>query len=277
MLRACYQAKLIIKKINPDVILGMGGYISLPGGLISLFYNIPLLIHEQNRVVGSSNKILSKFSTTTMQAFSKTILYAKTVGNPLRKSIINFPNPVFRLKDRIGPLRVLVLGGSQGSKILNSIFPKVIHILKNKIKLWHQVGKNNKLETLNIYKKFNTRPYKITDFIKNIEKAYSWADIIICRSGAITVSEIEHIGIPAIFIPFPHKDKHQYWNAYPLKLKGGAIIIEQHHLNVSKITDILQQIDRKKIISMSKKIYLKNKTNSIENITNIIENTVKKH
>jgi len=252
----------------------MGGYVSLPGGLMSIFYNIPLLIHEQNRILGLSNRILSKLSTKVMQAFPETMLNAKTVGNPLRKEITDLKNPISRLKNRTGPIRTLVLGGSQGSKMLNSIFPEVSYILKEKIITWHQSGKNNKSETLNNYKKFKIYPYKITSFVKNIEKAYTWADIIICRSGAITVSEIEHIKIPAIFIPFPHKDKHQYWNAYPLKLKGGAIIIEQKFLSTHIIVKILKKINRKRIISMSKRLHSKIHTNSINNIIDIIEKTV---
>ncbi|XBC42475.1 MAG: undecaprenyldiphospho-muramoylpentapeptide beta-N-acetylglucosaminyltransferase [Buchnera aphidicola (Meitanaphis elongallis)] len=273
MIRACYQAKLIIKQINPDVILGMGGYISLPGGLISFFCKIPLLIHEQNRVMGLSNTILSKLSTTVMQAFPETILHAKTVGNPLRQEIINLPNPISRFKGRTGPIRILVVGGTQGCRTFNSILPKVAYVLKNKIVVWHQIGKQNTYETLKYYKKFKLNPYKITSFIENIAEAYNWADMIICRSGAITVSEIQYIGLPAIFVPFPHKDKHQYWNAYPLTLLGGAIIVEQNFFNAKKIIKILEKINRKKIIVMSRKLYSRSNTNSVRDITNIIENT----
>ncbi|XBC38369.1 MAG: undecaprenyldiphospho-muramoylpentapeptide beta-N-acetylglucosaminyltransferase [Buchnera aphidicola (Floraphis choui)] len=274
MFRALYQAKLIIKKIEPDIILGMGGYISLPGGLISFLYKIPLLIHEQNRTAGLSNKILSKLSTKIMQAFPQTILNAKTVGNPLRKEITNLPNPNDRFKNRKGPLRILVIGGSQGATIFNYIIPKTIYNLKSKILFWHQVGKNNKDKTLKYYKKLKVYPYKITTFIKDISKAYNWADIIICRSGALTVSEIQYIGLPAIFIPFPHKDKHQYWNAYPLKLKGGAIIIEQNYFSTNKIVEILSTINRKKIIEMAKNLYSQSNTNSTTNIVNVIESTL---
>nr|WP_315984282.1 undecaprenyldiphospho-muramoylpentapeptide beta-N-acetylglucosaminyltransferase [Buchnera aphidicola] len=271
--RSCYQASSIIKKINPDIILGMGGYISFPGGLVSILYKKPLLIHEQNRTMGLSNKILSKFSTRVMQAFPKTALNAETVGNPLRKKIMDLPNPMSRFKYRIGPLKILILGGSQGANILNITFPKIAYTLKNKIIIWHQAGKNNIIKTLKNYKKFEIHPYKITDFIKNMAEAYSWADMVVCRSGALTVSEIEYIGLPAIFIPFPHRNKHQYWNAYPLQIKGGAIIVEQNCLLKNKIIKILEKITRKKLIIMAKKIYSKHKNNPTKTITTIIENT----
>ncbi|XBC40933.1 MAG: UDP-N-acetylglucosamine--N-acetylmuramyl-(pentapeptide) pyrophosphoryl-undecaprenol N-acetylglucosamine transferase [Buchnera aphidicola (Nurudea yanoniella)] len=267
------QTRSFIKKVNPDVILGMGGYVSLPGGIISALYKIPLLIHEQNRIAGLSNKFLSKFSTCTMQAFPKTISHAKTVGNPLRKEIANLKNLKNRFKNRSGPLRILVIGGSQGAKIFNSVLPEIAFYLKDKVLIWHQVGKKNKIQTLENYKKFKIFPYKIVPFIKNIEKAYFWADIIICRSGAMTVSEIEYIGLPAIFVPFPHKDKHQYWNAYPLKLKGGAIIIEQHLFNAKTTTKILKNINRKVINIMSNKINPRFLLNSIKTIIKTIENT----
>ncbi|XBC39416.1 MAG: undecaprenyldiphospho-muramoylpentapeptide beta-N-acetylglucosaminyltransferase [Buchnera aphidicola (Nurudea shiraii)] len=272
VLRACYQSRCIIKCIKPNIILGMGGYISIPGGIISTLYRIPFLIHEQNRVAGLSNKFLSKLSTKTMQAFPGTISNAQTVGNPLRKEIINFSHSKNRFKNRTGPLRILVLGGSQGAQIFNSTLPEIAFSLKNKIIIWHQVGKNNKVETLRNYKKFKIFPYKLNSFIKNIEKAYSWADMVICRSGAITVSEIEYIGLPAIFIPYPHKDKHQYWNAYPLKLKGGAIIIEQNSFKSHKIVKILNNINRKIINKMSKKIHSKLTINSVKKIVKIINN-----
>ncbi|XBC42993.1 MAG: undecaprenyldiphospho-muramoylpentapeptide beta-N-acetylglucosaminyltransferase [Buchnera aphidicola (Kaburagia rhusicola ensigallis)] len=277
LLNSCYKTTTIIKQLKPNVILGMGGYISLPGGLMSIFFRMPLLIHEQNRVMGLSNKILSRFSTKIMQAFPETKPHAITVGNPLRKEIINLPNPTCRFKNRIGPLRILVIGGSQGAQILNSILPEIAYKLKKKIIIWHQVGTKNKQFTINHYKKFKLYPYKMTSFIENIAEAYNWADLTICRSGALTVSELKYIGLPAIFIPFPHKDKHQYWNAYPLQLQGGAIIVEQDLLSTNKIINILSEIDRDKITIMAKKLYSSSKINPVTKIIDIIESTMRMH
>ncbi|AAO26930.1 UDP-N-acetylglucosamine-N-acetylmuramyl-pentapeptide pyrophosphoryl-undecaprenol N-acetylglucosamine transferase [Buchnera aphidicola str. Bp (Baizongia pistaciae)] len=272
---ACYQAKKIIENINPDIILGMGGYVSVPGGIISYLYKKPLIIHEQNKIAGLANKLLSKFTTINMQAFANTILTSKsiTVGNPLRTSITNLKKSWDRFENRSGPLRILVVGGSQGTQIFNFCFPKVALVLKNKIKLWHQIGKKN----INIIHKLydihnNLAIYKITPFIKNISKAYFWADLIICRAGALTVSEIQYIGLPAIFVPFPHKDQHQYWNAYPLKMIGGAKIIMQERFNVNVIITLLKNLNRQKLIVMAKKLRSSYKLNSIKTITKIIEN-----
>ena len=275
IINACYQAKLIIKDINPDVILGMGNYISFPGGIISYLYKKPLIIHEQNRILGLANKILSKFSTINMQAFPNTILTSKTitVGNPIRRSISSLQPPYYRFKNRSGPLKVLVLGGSQGAEIFNRTFPKVAIILKNKIKIWHQVGKKNFNKVFK-NKNLNNVNYKITSFIKNMSQAYHWADVIVCRAGALTVSEIQYIGLPAIFVPFPHKDKHQYWNALPLKKKGGAKIIMQSHFNEDTIITIINNLNRKKLIFMAQNLYSNFKIDSIKKITQSIEKIV---
>lgn len=278
IIRACYQAQIIIKKINPDVILGMGNYISVPGGIISYLYNKPLIIHEQNRVLGLANKLLSKFATINMQAFPNTIRIKKnsiTVGNPIRKSINDLKFSYKRFKNRLGPLKILVIGGSQGAEIFNFTFPKVVKVLKNKIILWHQVGNTNIKIMKKIYEKMiNYNIYKVTPFIKDISKAYYWADLIICRSGALTVSEIQHVCLPAIFVPYPHKDKHQYWNALPLKTAKGAKIIMQSNFNADIIISILKNLDRKTLIKMSKNLSTNYKINSTQKITQIIEKLV---
>ncbi|WP_422667156.1 cell division protein FtsW [Buchnera aphidicola] len=272
ILYSCYKIKKIIRYWSPNIILGMGGYVSGPGGLAAWLSGIPLIIHEQNTVAGLTNQFLSKISTKNTQAFSGTLINGEIVGNPVRESIINIPLPKYRFKYRTGPLRLLITGGSQGSHILNNILPKISILLKNKFIIWHQIG-NNPIESIQQkYDKNSLYKHKITNFIKNIDSAYSWADLIICRSGALTVSEISIIGLAAIFIPYPHKDQHQYLNALELKNIGAAIIINEEQFNINIIINILRSLDRKKLFYMAEKARLLGIRNSTSKITNIIEN-----
>jgi len=276
ILRAFYHVKKIIKNWSPDIILGMGGYVSGPGGVAAWDAKIPLIVHEQNKIAGITNKWLSKISTKNMQAYPGALKNAEVVGNPVCDSIINVPSPMNRFKNREGLLRVLVIGGSQGASILNYILPKVSFLLKEKITVWHQTGDHELEKTKEKYNKFGLKQHLITRFIKNIASAYEWADIIICRSGALTVSEISIVGLAAIFIPYPHKDRQQHLNAEDLKRIGAAKIIDQSNLNTALIVKIIKKLNREKLLSMAQKAYSLGIRDSMLNIFNIINNTVKK-
>ncbi|CEN32111.1 UDP-N-acetylglucosamine--N-acetylmuramyl-(pentapeptide) pyrophosphoryl-undecaprenol N-acetylglucosamine transferase [Candidatus Westeberhardia cardiocondylae] len=268
---AYYQAKNIIKIQKPDVVLGMGSYISIPGILAAWSCNIPIVIHEQNTVAGLANKWLTKISNKTLQGFPNTLPLANLVGNPIRNELLSISSPSKRFNNRFGPIRILIMGGSQGAEILNTILPQVAKKLSKKLTLWHQVGMNKKIlhEVKNNYIKLCgniAKKYKIVHFIYNISLAYSWADLIICRSGAMTVSEIAHIGIPAIFIPYRHKDQQQYWNAKALEKIGAAKIIKQSEITAEKVIKILKNFNRTKLLHMAnlaKKISIPNATNNI--------------
>lgn len=266
----------IIDVIKPHIILGMGSYISAIGCLAGWYKKIPIIIHEQNKIAGLSNRIISKIATEKLQAFSESLKKAKTVGNPIRKNILNLPSPYYRFLGRTGPLRILVLGGSQGSKFLNMITIKIAYILKNKILLWHQTGISNKKKVLECYKKINYKFYKVNKFIIDMYKAYYWADIVICRSGALTVSEISAVGIPAIFIPFEHKDKHQYFNAMQLKKVNAAEIFLQNESITNKIIKKILSWDRSKLLNMAQKSYKICIRNSTEKICNILSKEILK-
>ncbi|MXP56496.1 undecaprenyldiphospho-muramoylpentapeptide beta-N-acetylglucosaminyltransferase [Pantoea sp. Mhis] len=251
---AWYQAYRIMKEWQPDIVLGMGGYVSGPGGLAAWSCGIPLVLHEQNRIAGLTNKLLAKIATNIMQAFPNTFPQADIVGNPIRDHILTIKSPKERFNGRTGPIRVLVLGGSQGSKILNQKLPAVAKALVNKIIVWHQTGQSSKEIVQQAYSTAGQLQYKITEFIDDIAEAYSWADVVICRSGALTVSEVAIIGIPAIFIPFPHKDRQQYWNALPLQKVGAAKILQQQHFTTSAIVEILSEWqDRVTLLAMAEK------------------------
>ncbi|WWO96591.1 MAG: undecaprenyldiphospho-muramoylpentapeptide beta-N-acetylglucosaminyltransferase [Candidatus Dasytiphilus stammeri] len=263
----------IIKTWKPDVVLGMGGYISGAGIVAAWLYDIPIVIHEQNRIAGLTNRWLAKISRYVLQGLPGDLNNALVVGNPLRNEIRNIVSPEVRFLGRENlPLRVLVMGGSQGSQILNNIIPQVAMILGSKITVWHQVGSWFLTKTMikSYQEKYETS-YRISEFISDIAEAYSWADIVICRSGALTVSEISAVGLPAIFVPFPHKDQHQYWNAVLLEDIGAAKIIKQSYFTASRVAALLESFDRRQLLRMAllgRSIGIMNAT---EKIADIIE------
>lgn len=249
---AIYQSLKIIKHWNPSIVLSMGGYVTGPSGLAAWIRKVPLIIHEQNRVVGLTNRFLSILAKQVLQGFPGVFSGAKTVGNPIRHTILSIPNPVERWKKRTGPIRVLVIGGSKGASIFNKIIPDIAENLGRKVIIWHQVGEKNLKDVLLDYYKYKKNNYRITPFINDIAQAYAWADILVSRAGALTVSEITVVGLPAIFIPFVfHKDCQQYWNAIPLLQAGAVKIVEQKEFTSSNISIILASLDRIELLKMA--------------------------
>ncbi|HBV38820.1 MAG TPA: undecaprenyldiphospho-muramoylpentapeptide beta-N-acetylglucosaminyltransferase, partial [Erwinia sp.] len=224
---AVRQARAIMKAYRPDVVLGMGGYVSGPGGLAAWSCGIPVVLHEQNGIAGLTNKWLAKIAKKVMQAFPGAFPDADVVGNPVRTDVLALPLPAERMANRSGPVRVLVIGGSQGARVLNQTLPQVAAKLGDSITLWHQTGKGALAEVNDAYREVGQTQHKVTEFIDDMAAAYAWADVIVCRSGALTVSEVAAAGLPAIFVPFQHKDRQQYWNALPLEKAGAAKIYEQ--------------------------------------------------
>lgn len=271
MYRAICQAKNIIRNYQPNVVLGMGGYVSGAGGFAAIWCGVPLVIHEQNGIAGLTNSLLAKISKKVLQAFPGVLPNAEVVGNPIRIDILRLPPPQERLSGRQGPIRVLVVGGSQGSQILNQILPAVAAQLGDKVTVWHQVGKGALTRALQIYKQFSQENrHKIIEFIDNIAAAYDWADVVVCRSGALTISEIAAVGLPSILIPFQHKDRQQYWNAVPLEQVGAAKIIEQHLLTSQKISNLLSSWDRKTLMIMANKAKTKAILDATERVADAI-------
>lgn len=268
-----YQSLKIIKYWKPNVVLGMGGYVSAPSGLATWLCGIPLIIHEQNQVIGLTNRFLSFFAKRVIQGFFKLDINHNIVmiGNPIRSTILGVPKPIDRWKNRTGPIRILVIGGSQGSHIFNKIMPKIAARFLNKLRIWHQSGKRDYKNVIQAYHKIDKNNYKIESFIDDIDQAYAWADLIISRSGALTVSEIVCVGLPAIFIPFPfHKDRQQYWNAAALVQVGAAKIVEQKYLTVDHLSVILKALDRKMLLNMANRA----RTLAIPNATQVVTQTI---
>lgn len=250
--KAWRQARAIMKAWQPDVVLGMGGYVSGPGGLAAWSLGIPVVLHEQNGIAGLTNKWLAKIATKVMQAFPGAFPKADVVGNPVRTDVLALPLPEQRFADREGPLHVLVVGGSQGARILNQIMPQVAGQLADHITVWHQTGKGGLSQVQEAYGA-TAQQHKITEFIDDMAAAYAWADVVVCRSGALTVSEIAAAGLPALFVPFQHKDRQQYWNALPLEKAGAAIILEQPEFRVDSVVATLASWDRSSLLAMAQR------------------------
>ncbi|KOA70828.1 undecaprenyldiphospho-muramoylpentapeptide beta-N-acetylglucosaminyltransferase [Pantoea agglomerans] len=245
------QARRIMKAWQPDVVLGMGGYVSGPGGLAAWSCGIPVVLHEQNGIAGLTNKWLAKIATKVLQAFPGAFPAADVVGNPVRTDVLALPLPAQRLANRHGPIRVLVIGGSQGARILNQTLPQVAALVGDEITLWHQTGKGSLPETEKAYQQVGQTQHKVTEFIDDMAAAYAWADVVVCRSGALTVSEVAAAGLPAIFVPFQHKDRQQYWNALPLEKAGAARIFEQPQFTAEAVADQLRHWDRETLLTMA--------------------------
>ncbi|WP_428945189.1 undecaprenyldiphospho-muramoylpentapeptide beta-N-acetylglucosaminyltransferase [Pantoea sp. FN060301] len=250
--KAVRQARAIMKAWQPDVVLGMGGYVSGPGGLAAWSCGIPVVLHEQNGIAGLTNKWLAKIAKKVMQAFPGAFPDADVVGNPVRTDVLALPLPEARLANRSGPVRVLVIGGSQGARVLNQTLPQVAALLGESITLWHQVGKGSLESVKEAYQQVNPQ-HNVTEFIDDMAAAYAWADVVVCRSGALTVSEVAAAGLPAIFVPFQHKDRQQYWNALPLEQAGAAKIYEQPQFNAAAVAETLAGWDRPTLLQMAVK------------------------
>lgn len=247
--KAILQSCKVMLNEKPDVVLSMGGYVAGPAALAAFILRIPFLLHEQNAVEGWTNKLLSHFAKRIMVAFPSTFHDKKKkvvyTGNPVRNDILNLPVPESRWEERQAhtPLRVLVLGGSLGASVLNDTVPKALALFDtaNRPAIWHQTGKAHLAKTKANYEKYGIEG-TITDFIPDMSTAYQWADVIVCRSGALTVAEIAAVGIPSILIPFPHAiGDHQTYNARFLSDEKAAILLPQSQLNEHVLYELLKK------------------------------------
>ena len=254
ILRAVCQARRIIKQYQPNAVLGMGGYVSGPGGIAAKLCGVPVVLHEQNAIAGLTNHWLSKIATRVLQAFPNAFPDAEVVGNPVRRDLFQTATPEVRFAERDKTLRILVVGGSQGARVLNQTVPQVAAILTSQdydIHVRHQVGKGNLAGIEEIYRANGNGV--ATEFIDDMAEAYAWADLVICRSGALTVCELAAVGTPAIFVPFQHKDRQQFLNAKYLADAGAALIIEQPEFTEERLLQALTPLlaEREKLLTMA--------------------------
>lgn len=257
---ALLQSLIIYNKVNPDVVIGFGGYASGPGGVAAWLMRIPLLIHEQNAVVGTTNRLLAPFANTVMQAFPGTFADKHSVlltGNPVRKDILQIYSPGKRLNCETNTvLHLLVLGGSQGAMKLNQLIPDAVAKLmpKQQIEVIHQTGEKHFCSTREEYDACGVTA-KLMAFIEDMVEVYRWADIVVCRAGAMTIAELSAAGVGSILIPFPHAtDDHQTANARYLSDNQAAILIPEKELTADRFSEVIESLSasRDKVIKMAR-------------------------
>lgn len=249
---ATLHAIILLLRYKPAIVLGMGGYVSAPGGFAAWLMRIPLFLHEQNAVAGLTNRLLAPLAHTVMEAFPNTFSAAtKAVhtGNPVRKDFFSGDAPQEDSKNRLDDgLRVLVLGGSLGARTLNETMPNAIALLNKKINLQvkHQTGSQNFATTQNIYQSLGVSA-ELFAYIDDVQKFYAWADIILCRAGAMTVAEISAVGVASILVPYPYAvDDHQTANAMYLSNANAAILLPEKELSGEKLASLLADFSDKK-------------------------------
>ncbi|MEE9310009.1 MAG: undecaprenyldiphospho-muramoylpentapeptide beta-N-acetylglucosaminyltransferase [Cocleimonas sp.] len=258
LVKALFQSLMIMRKVRPSAVLGMGGFVAGPGGLVASLMGTPVVIHEQNAIPGLTNKLLSSFSKKVLEGFPGTFKNRKNtigIGNPVRKDIASLQDPRQRLGDRWGHVHVLIFGGSLGAQALNEVVPMALGelALDKRPIVRHQAGKNKDEATTKMYEKMGVEA-EITPFIEDMAEAYEWADLVICRSGALTVAELAAAGLASILVPYPSAvDDHQTENAKYLSEQGAAILAPQNALNKESLSKMLTELcgNRDKLIEMS--------------------------
>ncbi len=273
LLRAVVQAVKLIQQTKPDVVLGMGGFASGPGGLAAWLMRKPLVIHEQNAVAGTTNRWLNRFATKSLQAFPNSLHGATTVGNPVRDEILDIKPPAERKRESSARARLLVLGGSLGALKLNQIVPAALATISEneRPEIWHQTGETHHQVTQEIYRDLNVHG-RIDPYIDTMNQAYEWADLIICRSGALTVSEISAVGVAAIFVPFPFAiDDHQTKNAEYLVSANAAKLIQETELTKEVLAEVVTTLlsDSQKLLVMAENA----RAVSVRNAADIVADT----
>jgi UDP-N-acetylglucosamine--N-acetylmuramyl-(pentapeptide) pyrophosphoryl-undecaprenol N-acetylglucosamine transferase len=251
LLRAFWQCIQVIRRVQPQVVVGLGGYISFPGGLMAVLLGKALVLHEQNSIAGMANKVLAGVADRIFTAFPKVLAKGQWVGNPLRTEFLNQPAPEQRFAGRAGPLRVLVVGGSLGAKALNTVVPQALALIPLDARpvVIHQAGEKQ-IDALRANYAAAGVQAELTPFIDNTAQAFADADLVICRAGASTVTEIAAVGAAAIFVPFPAAvDDHQSANARFLVDQGGGWLLAQADMTPRLLADMLQKTERSALIA----------------------------
>ncbi len=270
LLKSFWQVFKIFRLRKPNVVLGFGGYVSGPGGIVASLLKIPLVIHEQNRVPGTTNKLLVKKADKVLEAFPESFpanIKASFTGNPLRNDFLNFPDKKIWSEESNRKFRILIIGGSQGAKILNELVPLTIAQM-DKVKVIHQTGEAAFKSVSKQYEGISSDAQAVK-FIDDIASSYQWADMIICRSGAMTVSEVSAAGVPAIFIPLPHAiDDHQTANAKYLTDTGAGILLAQSDLTSDTLLTAIKKV-KASLRTMSDLTKNKAKLDATKNVASI--------
>lgn len=257
LVRACLQSWKIMRRLKPSVVLGMGGYITFPGGLISKVLKKPLVLHEANSVAGTANQALAKIAMRTLTGFPDTIENAEWVGNPIREAFDVIESPTERYQARDGRLSILVVGGSLGAAALNEAVPAALALIPQEARphVIHQAGEKHLEDLERRYAQLDIAA-DIHSFIEDMPAAYAQADLVICRAGAMTVSEIAACGVASCLIPFPHAiDDHQTANARFLADANAAVLLSQTSLNPKDLAFMIQNMNRDDLRLMAERAH----------------------
>ena len=279
LMKAFFQSIGVIRRVRPDVLVAFGGYITFPGGLMGVALNKPLVVHEQNSVAGMANKVLAAIADRVFTAFPGVLAKARRaawVGNPLRAEFVQALPPAERFAGRSGPLRVLVVGGSLGAQALNEALPKALALIEPKMRpiVTHQSGAKQ-IDALRAGYEAAGVQAELVPFNDNMAAAYAQADLIVCRAGATTVSEIAAIGAAAVFVPFPFAvDDHQTTNAKFLVDQGAGWLMPQSELTPQALAQLFQTMDRSALLSVAEKAQLMKKANAVQEIVAACEELV---
>ena len=268
LLQAFWQSLQVVRRVQPDVLVGLGGYITFPGGMMGVLCGKPLVLHEQNSVAGMANKVLAKIADRVLSTFPGVLPQSIWVGNPMRSEFLNQAKPEERFADRQGPLHLVVVGGSLGAQALNSVVPEALALIPEaqRPSVTHQGGAKH-LENLQAnYAKAQVHA-ELISFIDNTALAFAHADLVICRAGASTVSELAAVGAAALLVPFPHAvDDHQTANAEFLASQHAAWLMPQKSLTPQALADFLIQLTRERLLQTATNAYTLRQTQAAEDV-----------
>jgi len=253
LLLSFWESARHILRAKPDVVLGLGGYVAFPGGMMASLFNRPLALHEQNAIAGLTNRVLATVSDKVMVAFPGALKGAEWTGNPVRAEIAALAAPEIRWRDRTGPLRLLVVGGSLGAQVLNESVPQALALLGASVRVVHQSGEKH-LEALKASYRRAGVEGELVAFINDMAARYAEADLVICRAGAVTVAELSAAGVASILVPFPHAvDDHQTANARFLADQGAAVLLPQKELTAERLASLIRGMERARLLDMAMK------------------------
>ena len=253
LLRGFWQALGELRRIKPDVVLGMGGYVTFPGGMMAALLGRPLVVHEQNSVAGLANRVLAGVADKVVTGFPNVLAKGEWAGNPVRAEIAALSAPETRFEGRSGPLRLLVVGGSLGAKVLNDTVPAALALIAEGSRpvVTHQAGAKQIEALRDNYARAGVEG-ELLAFIDNMAERYAEADVVLCRAGALTVAELAVAGAASILVPLPHAvDDHQTGNARFLADRGGAILLPQPQFSAERLAELLGSLTRERLLGMA--------------------------
>jgi len=273
LLSGFWQALKVIKQVQPDVVLGMGGFISFPGGMMAVLKGKPLVVHEQNSVAGLANRILARVAERVLSGFPGVLGKADWCGNPVRPEIAALDAPAQRYAERVeqnAPLHLLVIGGSLGAQALNQVVPQALALLaeEERPQVVHQAGEKHLAALKANYQQAGVAANCVT-FIEDMAGAYAWTDLVICRAGALTIAELAAAGVPSILVPFPHAvDDHQTLNARFLANAGAAILLPQGELTAERLS-LVRNLSREQLLQMAEKAHALAKPDATASVAHV--------